>query len=156
MQSNPESMPDAMKIRRWTIEFTFGTLKHWTGVSDLLMEAKSHVRTQLSLHILAHIMKLVMKIMSSVTLIKAMKKYGKQLFKQFWLVLTDKITTLWFRCFDTVWAKAVIYLNSQHYSLWGEKQNLSGNFMSFIVKPSRFCSDWEPIVEYCSKCSQLH
>ena len=72
MQVNLESMPDAMKIRRCTIEHTFGTLKHWMGASHFLMKTKSHVSTEMSLHILAYNMKRVMKIMGSVALMKAM------------------------------------------------------------------------------------
>ena len=72
MQSNLEKMPDAMKIRRCTIEHTFGTLKHWMGASHFLMKTKSHVSTEMSLHILAYNMKRVMKIMGSVALMKAM------------------------------------------------------------------------------------
>jgi transposase len=72
MQSNLENMPDAMKIRRCTIEHTFGTLKHWMGASHFLMKTKSHVSTEMSLHILAYNMKRVMSIMGSMALIKAM------------------------------------------------------------------------------------
>ncbi|OIN03722.1 hypothetical protein A9236_02180 [Polynucleobacter sp. QLW-P1DATA-2] len=35
MQTNLEAMPDAMKIRRCTIEHTFGTLKSWMGAHSL-------------------------------------------------------------------------------------------------------------------------
>ncbi len=72
MQSNLEKMPDAMKIRRCTIEHTFGTLKHWMGASHFLMKTKSHVSTEMSLHILAYNMKRVISIMGSVALMKAM------------------------------------------------------------------------------------
>ena len=72
MQSNLENMPDAMKIRRCTIEHTFGTLKHWMGASHFLMKTKAHVSTEMSLHILAYNMKRVMRIMGSAALIKAM------------------------------------------------------------------------------------
>jgi hypothetical protein len=71
MQVNLESMPDAMKIRRCTIEHTFGTLKHWMGASHFLMKTKAHVTTEISLHILAYNMKRVMNIMGSVALMKA-------------------------------------------------------------------------------------
>ncbi len=71
MQSNLENMPDAMKIRRCTIEHTFGTLKHWMGASHFLMKTKAHVSTEMSLHVLAYNMKRVMSIMGSVALIKA-------------------------------------------------------------------------------------
>lgn len=72
MQSNLESMPEAMKIRRCTIEHTFGTLKHWMGASHFLMKTKVHVSTEMSLHILAYNMKRVISIMGSVALMKAM------------------------------------------------------------------------------------
>jgi len=72
MQSNLENMPDAMKIRRCTIEHTFGTLKHWMGASHFLMKTKPHVSTEMSLHILAYNMKRVINIMGSVALMKAM------------------------------------------------------------------------------------
>ena len=72
MQVNLESMPDAMKIRRCTIEHMFGTLKHWMGASHILMKTKAHVTTEISLHILAYNMKRVMNIMGSVAFMKAM------------------------------------------------------------------------------------
>ena len=72
MQSNLENMPDAMKIRRCTIEHTFGTLKHCMGASHFLMKTKAHVSTEMSLHILAYSMKRVIRIMGSVALMKAM------------------------------------------------------------------------------------
>ena len=72
MQSNLESMPEAMKIRRCTIEHTFGTLKHWMGASHFLMKTKAHVSTEMSLHILAYNMQRVISIMGSVALMKAM------------------------------------------------------------------------------------
>ena len=72
MQSNLEHMPDAMKIRRCTIEHTFGTLKHWMGATHFLMKTKAHVSTEMSLHVLAYNIKRVMSIMGSVALMKAM------------------------------------------------------------------------------------
>lgn len=72
MQTRLESMPDAMKIRRCTIEHTFGTLKHGMGASHFLMKTKSHVSTEMSLHILAYNIKRVISIMGSVALMKAM------------------------------------------------------------------------------------
>ena len=72
MQTRLESMPDAMKIRRCTIEHTFGTLKHWMGASHFLMKTKAHVSTEMSLHVLAYNMKRVISIMGSVALMKAM------------------------------------------------------------------------------------
>jgi transposase len=72
MQGNLEAMPDAMKIRRCTIEHTFGTLKSWMGATHFLTKTKEHVSTEISLHILAYNLKRVMKIMGSSNLMKAM------------------------------------------------------------------------------------
>ena len=72
MQTRLENMPDAIKIRRCTIEHTFGTLKHWMGASHFLMKTKANVSTEMSLHVLAYNMKRVISIMGSVALTKAM------------------------------------------------------------------------------------
>ena len=72
MQTNLEAMPDAMKIRRCTIEHTFGTIKSWMGATHFLTKTKEHVSTEMSLHILAYNLKRVMKIMGSSNLMKAM------------------------------------------------------------------------------------
>ena len=72
MQTNLEAMPDAMKIRRCTIEHTFGTLKSWMGATHFLTKTKEHVSTEMSLHILAYNLKRVMNIMGSSNLMKAM------------------------------------------------------------------------------------
>ena len=72
MQGNLEAMPDAMKIRRCTIEHTFGTLKSWMGATHFLTKTKEHVSTEMSLHILAYNLKRVMKIMGGSNLMKAM------------------------------------------------------------------------------------
>jgi hypothetical protein len=72
MQANLDAMPDAMKIRRCTIEHTFGTLKSWMGATHFLTKTKEHVSTEMSLHILAYNLKRVMKIMGSINLMKAM------------------------------------------------------------------------------------
>ena len=72
MQGNLEAMPDAMKIRRCTIEHTFGTLKSWMGATHFLTKTKENVSTEMSLHILAYNLKRVMKIMGSSNLMKAM------------------------------------------------------------------------------------
>ena len=72
MQTNLEAMPDAMKIRRCTIEHTFGTIKSWMGATHFLTKTKEHVSTEMSLHILAYNLKRVMKIMGSSNLMKSM------------------------------------------------------------------------------------
>lgn len=72
MQANLEQMPDAMKVRRCTLEHTFGTLKRWMGATHFLTKTKAHVSTEMSLHVLAYNLKRVMNIMGSSHLMKAM------------------------------------------------------------------------------------
>ncbi len=72
MQTHLEAMPDAMKIRRCTIEHAFGTLKSWMGATHFLTKTKEHVSTEMSLHILAYNLKRVMNIMGGSNLMKAM------------------------------------------------------------------------------------
>lgn len=72
MQANLEQMPDAMKVRRCTIEHTFNTRKSWMGATHFLTKTKAHVSTEMSLHVLAYNRKRVMNIMGSSHLMKAM------------------------------------------------------------------------------------
>ena len=46
--------PEAMRIRRQTVEHPFGTLKAWMGSTHFQMNTLKHVRTEASLHILAY------------------------------------------------------------------------------------------------------
>ena len=71
MQTNLEQMSDAMKVRRCTIEHTFGTLKSWMGATHFLTKTKAHVSTEMSLHVLAYNLKRVINIMGSSHLMKA-------------------------------------------------------------------------------------
>jgi hypothetical protein len=50
-------MPDAMTIRRQTVEHTFGTLKLWMGAAHFLTKTLKNVRTEMSLQVLAYNMK---------------------------------------------------------------------------------------------------
>ena len=51
MQRRLDRKPDAMKVRRRTIEHVFGTLKHWMGSAHFLMKTLGHVSTEMSLHV---------------------------------------------------------------------------------------------------------
>lgn len=48
------AMPDAMTVRRRTVEHPFGTLKAWMGHTHFLMKGPPHVRTEMSLCVLAY------------------------------------------------------------------------------------------------------
>ena len=73
MQRRLDRKPDAMKVRRRTIEHVFGTLKHWMGSAHFLMKTLDHVRTGMSLHVLAYNLKRVISILGIAKTLKAMQ-----------------------------------------------------------------------------------
>ena len=60
MQRRLDRMPEAMTLRRSTVEHVFGTLKHWMGSAHFLTRTLAHVSTEMSLHVLAYNLKRVM------------------------------------------------------------------------------------------------
>jgi transposase len=62
MQVRLDHMPDAMGVRRQTVEHPFGTLKSWMGSAHFLTRRLERVRTEMSLHVLAYNMKRLIKI----------------------------------------------------------------------------------------------
>src|SRR6266542_4238991 len=54
MQDRLDRMPDAMGVRRQTVEHPFGTLKAWMGATHFLTRTLDKVRTEMSLHVLAY------------------------------------------------------------------------------------------------------
>ena len=73
MQARVEQSPDCMRIRRETVEHPYGTLKSWMGHSHFLTKGLEHVKTEMSLHILAYNMKRMINIMGVQGLITAIK-----------------------------------------------------------------------------------
>ncbi len=57
MQHRLDRMPEAMGVRRQTVEHPFGTLKGWMGATHFLTRTLDKVRTEISLHILAYNLK---------------------------------------------------------------------------------------------------
>ena len=62
MQAKLDQMPDAMKIRRQTVEHPFGTLKAWMGSCHFLTKTLEKVKTEMSLQVLAYHMKRMINI----------------------------------------------------------------------------------------------
>jgi len=73
MQRRLDRKPDAMKVRRRTIEHGFGTLKHWMGSAHFLMKTLHHVGTEMSLHVLAYNLRRVMSVLGIAKTMKAMR-----------------------------------------------------------------------------------
>jgi transposase len=73
MQRRLDRQPQAMTLRRRTIEHVFGTLKHWMGSTHFLMRRLEHVSTEMSLHVLAYNFKRVIRLLGVAKTIKAMR-----------------------------------------------------------------------------------
>ena len=74
MQRRLDRKPEAMTIRRSTVEHVFGTLKHWMGATHFLTRTLGRVSTEMSLQVLAYNLKRVMKILGVAGTIKAMRR----------------------------------------------------------------------------------
>ena len=64
-------MPDAMTIRRQTVEHAFGTLKAWMGATHFLTKTLKNVRTEMSLQVLAYNMKRMINMFGVKPLLRA-------------------------------------------------------------------------------------
>ena len=62
-----------MRIRRATVEHTFGTLKTWMGATHFKTRTLEKVQTEMSLHVLAYNLKRMIAIMGVGPLIQAMQ-----------------------------------------------------------------------------------
>ena len=73
MQARLDNMPDAMSVRRRTVEHPFGTLKSWMGSTHFLTMTLPKVRTEMSLHVLAYNVKRVIATLGVGPLIEAIR-----------------------------------------------------------------------------------
>jgi transposase len=73
MQARLDRKPDAMRIRRATVEHTFGTLKAWMGATHFKTRTLEKVRTEISLHVLAYNLKRMIAILGVQPLMAAMR-----------------------------------------------------------------------------------
>jgi hypothetical protein len=71
MQTRLDEHPDAMRVRRQTVEHTFGTLKTWMGYTHFLTRTLPRVATEMSLQVLAYNIKRVIKILGVRPLMQA-------------------------------------------------------------------------------------
>lgn len=73
VQLRLERDPDKMKVRRSTVEHTFGTLKAWMGSTHFLTKTLPNVKTEMSLHVLSYNIKRMIKILGVKALISAIQ-----------------------------------------------------------------------------------
>jgi hypothetical protein len=73
MQARLNQLPDAMGIRRQTVEHPFGTIKSWMGSAHFLTKTLEKVRTEMSLHVLAYNIKRMIQIFGVRPLLEAIR-----------------------------------------------------------------------------------
>jgi transposase len=73
MQTRLEQTPDAMRVRRSTVEHPYATIKAWMGATHFLTKGLERVKTEMSLHVLAYNLKRMMAIMGISALMNAMR-----------------------------------------------------------------------------------
>ncbi len=73
MQARLEGMPNAMAVRRQTVEHPFGTLKAWMGSTHFLTKTLEKVRTEMSLHVLAYNIKRMIQMFGVGPLLEVIK-----------------------------------------------------------------------------------
>jgi hypothetical protein len=73
MQDRLDRMPEAMGVRRQTVEHPFGTLKAWMGATHFLTRTLDKVRTEMSLHVLAYNLKRMIAIFGAGPLMAAIR-----------------------------------------------------------------------------------
>ena len=76
VQQRLDRMPDAMTVRKRTIEHVFGTLKHWMGWTHFLTRGMDNVATEMNLSVLAYNFKRVLSILGFQRTRKAMQLLG--------------------------------------------------------------------------------
>lgn len=57
MQLRMKAKPDAMLLRKQTVEHPFGTIKSWMGATHFQTRSLERVSTKMSLHVLAYNLK---------------------------------------------------------------------------------------------------
>lgn len=73
MQQQLDDMPEALKLRRSTVEHPFGTIKAWMGATHFLTKTLPKVSTEMSLHVLAYNIKRAISIIGTPNPIEAIR-----------------------------------------------------------------------------------
>ena len=73
MQKRLDQVPQAMRLRRRTVEHPFGTIKAWMGATHFLTRRPRNVGTEMSLHVLAYKLKRVIAIIGAGPLLRAIR-----------------------------------------------------------------------------------
>ena len=72
-QARLDRQPDAMRVRRATVEHPFGTIKSWMGATHFQMKTLPRVSTEMSLHVLAYNMKRAINLLGTKAILAAIR-----------------------------------------------------------------------------------
>jgi len=78
MQKRLDQVPQAMVLRRQTVEHPFGTIQAWMGATHFLTRTLKRVSTEMSLHVLAFNMKRVIAILGVGLFLQAMRALNSE------------------------------------------------------------------------------
>jgi transposase len=86
MQRRLEQNPDAMRIRRSSVEHPYGTIKSWMGATHFLTKGLEHVATEMSLHVLAYNFRRLIAVLGVPGMLAAIRAYARflQRFSLLW------------------------------------------------------------------------
>ena len=107
VQARLDHNPDAMRVRRSTVEHPFGTIKCWMGATHFLCTTLPKVATEMALNVLAYNMKRVMNIMGVDKLLEAIQVVmakARSIFARVRLLLDDLRTSR-----AAIWADMVAF-----------------------------------------------
>ena len=107
VQARLDHNPDAMTVRRSTVEHPFGTIKCWMGATHFLCITLPKVATEMALNVLAYNMKRVMNIMGVDKLLEAIQAVmakARLIFARVRLLLDDLKTSQ-----AAIWADMVAF-----------------------------------------------
>jgi transposase len=77
MQARLDDNPDAMRLRRSSVEHPYGTIKSWMGATHFLTKGLECVKTEMSLHVLAYNFRRLRAILGIESMMKAIRAYAR-------------------------------------------------------------------------------
>lgn len=77
MQARLEQTPDAMRIRRSTVEHPYATIKAWMGATHFLTKGLERVKAEMSLHVLAYNFRRLISLLGIEGMLAAIRAYAR-------------------------------------------------------------------------------
>jgi len=77
MQARLEQTPDAMRVRRSTVEHPYATIKAWMGATHFLTRGLERVKAEMSLHVLAYNFSRLLRLLGTTSMMAAIRAYAR-------------------------------------------------------------------------------